>query len=65
MAQQAIMPVMGKAVPLLKKLTIAEVSAPKPICTAPIKADALPAFFVKGAIDKADELGKVNPWQLR
>ena len=31
----------------------------------PSMAEALPAFFVKGANDNADEFGKINPWQQR
>ena len=64
-AQQAITAVMGRAVPLLNTLTKPELTAPKLICTAPIKADALPAFLANGAIDNAEEFGKVKPWQLR
>ena len=42
-----------------------EIKPPIPICIKPSKADALPAFFEKGAIESADAFGKVNPWQLR
>src|SRR5438477_3836908 len=55
----------GNAIVLLKTLTSAELNVPTPIWMAPIKAEAVPAFFEKGANDKAEELGKVNPWQLR
>ena len=65
MAQQAMMPVIGKAVPLLSILTNPELIAPKPICTAPISAEALPACLAKGAMHNADEFGKVKPWQLK
>ena len=63
--QQAITPVIGRVVWLLKKLTNAEVNEPIPICIAPKSAEALPAFLLKGAIESAEELGKVKPWQLR
>ena len=32
-----------------------------PFCTPPISAEALPAFFVNGAIDNADEFGNIKP----
>jgi hypothetical protein len=64
-AHAAITPVMGNAVWLLKKLTIAVVSDPIPICMPPINADAVPAFLLKGASERADEFGKVKPWQQR
>ncbi len=64
-AQAAITPVIGSAVSLCKKLTRADVKAPVPNWMAPISAEALPAFVVKGAIDRADEFGNVKPWQLR
>src|ERR1700683_2441357 len=64
-AQHTITPVMGNAVWLLKKLTMAVASEPIPICIAPNKAEALPAVAVKGASERADEFGKVNPWQHR
>lgn len=60
-AQAAITPVMGKAVWLLKKPTQAEVQAPILICIPPNKAEALPAFLLKGARERAEELGKVKP----
>ena len=49
----------------LNKLTITDAKAPKPICKAPIKADALPAFLVNGAKDKAAAFGLINPRQER
>ncbi len=64
-AQAAITPAMGIAVSLCKKLTSADVKAPIPNCIAPIRAEALPAFVVKGAIESAEEFGNVKPWQLR
>ena len=64
-AQHAITPAIGSAVSLCKMLTIAELNAPMPNWIAPIKAEAEPAFLVKGAIDNAEEFGKVNPWQLK
>ena len=63
--QAAITPVIGMAECGFSKPTIAEANAPNPICMAPIKADALPACFVNGAMDKAAALGKLKPWQLR
>ncbi len=60
-AQAAITPVIGRAVPLFKTLTSAEVKAPTAICIPPNKAEAEPAALAKGAIDKAYELGKVKP----
>jgi len=64
-AQHAITPVMGRALWLLKKLTMAVESEPMPICRAPSNADALPAILVNGASERAEVLGNVNPWQLR
>lgn len=49
----------------LNKLTITEARAPNPICKAPIKADALPAFLVNGASDKAAAFGLIKPKQAR
>ncbi len=63
MAQHAITQVIGNAVRFCSKLTNAEVSAPIPIWIAPIKADAVPALWLKGASESAEEFGKVNPWQ--
>jgi hypothetical protein len=60
-AQPAITPVIGILVPLLKNPTNAAAKEPKPICIAPINADAVPASFLKGDIDKAAEFGKLNP----
>src|SRR5215212_7591361 len=64
-AQQAITPVIGNAVLFCSKLTSADVPAPIPIWTAPNKADALPALCPKDAKERADALGKTNPWQQR
>lgn len=55
----------GIAVPLLKILTSAVDIAPIPNCIAPINAEAVPAFFVKGANESAEELGNANPCVLR
>ena len=65
MAQHAITAAIGNALSVVKKLTIAELREPMPSWIAPSNAEALPAFLLKGAIDNADELGKVNPWQLK
>jgi hypothetical protein len=46
-------------------LTPKEANAPNPICTAPINAEALPAFLLKGARDKAEVFGLVKPRQHR
>src|SRR5258708_1738634 len=62
-AQAAITPVMGRAVWLFSQLTVAEVKAPMLICIPPIRAEAVPAFLLKGARDSAEELGKIQPWQ--
>ena len=61
--QPAITQTIGIAVPLLSMPTSADEPAPKAIWIEPINAEALPASFVKGAIESADELGKLNPWQ--
>ena len=61
--QPAITAVIGIAVPLLKTPTSADAPAPSAIWMEPISADALPASLENGAIDKADEFGKLNPWQ--
>ena len=45
------------------KLNTDDAKAPKPICVAPINAEALPAFFLKGWSDKAAVLGLVSPRQ--
>jgi len=63
--QPAITPVIGNAECGFNKPTAAEANAPTPICVPPIKAEALPACLVKGAIDKAEEFGKLKPWQLK
>lgn len=64
-AHDAITPLIGTAVSLCNKLTSADVKAPMPNCIAPMRAEALPAFVVKGAIESAEEFGNVKPWQLR
>ena len=46
-------------------LIAAEARAPKPICKAPINADALPAFFLNGAKDNAEALGLIKPKQAK
>ena len=64
-AQQHITTDIGMAVPLLKILTKAVETAPIPSCIAPINAEAVPAFFVKGAKQSADEFGNANPCVLK
>lgn len=64
-AQQAMTPVMGRAVWLLRKLTRAEAKAPMLIWIPPRRADAVPALRPKSARDRAEELGKMQPWQQR
>lgn len=64
-AQQHITTDIGIAVPLLKILTKAVETAPIPSCMAPINAEAVPAFFVKGAKQSADEFGNANPCVLK
>ena len=61
----AITPAIGSAVLLVRKLTIPEVNAPTANCMPPIKADAVPAFLLKGAMESADEFGNTKPWQLK
>lgn len=60
-AQPHITAAIGIAVPLFKTLTIAVAIAPSPNCSAPIKADAVPAFLEKGASVSADEFGNAKP----
>ena len=48
-----------------KKLTAKDAKAPKPICKAPINAEALPAFLEKGAKESAAAFGLINPRQLK
>src|SRR5690625_425755 len=55
----------GVAEVWLNELTAAVVRAPIPSCTAPIRAEAVPADFVKGAIARAELFGKTNPWVHR
>ena len=64
-AQHAITPAIGNAVSLCNMLTNAEVKAPIPNWIAPIKAEAEPAFLLNGAIQSAEEFGKIKPWQLK
>jgi hypothetical protein len=52
----------ANAVPLNKRPTIDELNDPKAICMAPIKADALPAFFSIGARATVAIFGKIRPW---
>ena len=61
--QNAITPVIGKVVGLLKTLTIADINAPTLIWINPIRADAFPALEAKGAMESADAFGNKNPWQ--
>lgn len=65
MAHAPITAAMGSALLLASILTIADVTAPIPNCNAPISADAVPAFLLKGAIDNAEELGNVKPCVLK
>ena len=53
--------VIGKLVPLLKNPTIVAANEPKPICNAPMSADAVPASFLNGAILNAEAFGKLKP----
>lgn len=55
----------GVAVPLLHTLTPTDANAPTPICVAPNNAEALPAFLLNGASDKAAAFGFVNPTQAK
>jgi hypothetical protein len=64
-AQTHITAAIGIAVPLFKILTNAVDTAPMPNCIAPINAEAVPAFFVNGAKESADELGNAKPCVLR
>ncbi len=61
--QSAITPVIGNEVPFCKTLTTADIIAPILIWMKPIKAEALPALCAKGAIESADALGNIKPWQ--
>jgi len=63
--QDAMIMANGNADVGLLSPIMAAANAPKAIWIAPIKAEAVPAFFVKGAMESADEFGKANPWQLR
>ena len=51
----------GKDVLVFRNPKSNDVMAPNPICTAPIKAEALPAYFEKGAKAIADVFGAVKP----
>jgi len=55
----------GQTTSAANKLITADARAPKPICRAPIRAEALPAFFVNGARDKADAFGLMKPKQAK
>jgi hypothetical protein len=57
--ETAMMAIIGVELPLLNRLTPTEANAPTPICKAPSKADALPAFFAKGARQRAAAFGFV------
>ena len=63
--QSAITPVMGNEVPFCRTLTTADIIAPMLIWMKPINAEALPALCAKGAIESADALGKMKPWQQK
>ena len=64
-AHKNIIPVIGRGVLLLNMDTSAVIIAPIPNCNAPIRAEAVPALFSKGSKDKAEVLGKANPWVLK
>lgn len=59
--QSNITPVIGKAVLLLSALTMAVAKAPIPSCTAPISAEAVPAFLENGDKASAEVFGKTKP----
>src|SRR5450432_1979009 len=61
----AIMPAIGAAEWLLKKLTKNEVTAPRVSCIVPSKADAMPPFLEKGAMLNAEVFGFVRPTQQK
>src|SRR6202012_3745164 len=61
----AMIATLGVEVPLLKALTPTEANAPIPICKAPSKAEALPAFLLKGASARAAAFGLVKPRQVK
>src|SRR5699024_8175654 len=58
---RSITSIIVRAVWLSKELNMAVVTATIQICTAPIKAEAVPAFLLNGARDKAEVLGKTKP----
>src|SRR5258708_39635204 len=64
-AQAAIIPAIGTAVRLLSQPTVAEVRAPAHIWMPPKRAEAVPALRLNGARDRAEELGKMHPWQQK
>src|SRR5690606_17285421 len=64
-AQNVIVPTIGSAVPVWKKLTAADTSPPIAILKLPISAAALPAYLEKGAKDKAVALGLDNPCPVK
>lgn len=63
--QKAIIPTIGMAVLLCRKLTIAEIIAPAPIRQLPINADALPVCFLNGANESAEVFGPVKPCPVK
>src|SRR5258708_38419772 len=63
--EMAMIVIIGGAVPLLKAPMPTEANAPIPICIAPRRAEALPAFLEKGARDRAAALGLVKPRQAK
>src|SRR5688500_15132644 len=60
-AQNVMMPDMGNAVLLCKKLTMADATAPIPSCNAPSRAEAVPASDENGARESAEALGMISP----
>lgn len=60
-AQAAITAAIGTAVRLLSQPTAAEVRAPEHIWMPPIRAEAVPALRLKGASERAEELGNTHP----
>jgi len=63
-AAPAIAPAIGWVDGVSNKLMTAEINAPIPICKAPIKDAAVPAFLVNGANDSEAALGLVIPIQV-
>ena len=54
----------GNAVLSWSKLTVAVARTAKIICNPPIRAEALPAFLLKGARQRAEQFGTMNPNKL-